>query len=306
MAQEHKLPKHHYIPVLYLSQWADGNGRFYEFSRPAGRSEVSVRPTGPKGTGYERGLYRLTGVPEDVSEAVERKFMAQVDSLAKKTLDILLSEHTPEWTVPSRSAWSRFVTGLIFRNPERVREARRFLEDFWLNDYEERVEEYNRVKGTDGPDYIDYIASSAERVGLRFTMDQIDNTTIGSRINEMEWWTIDITKVGQKLLTSDRPVILDHGLAHPHSHLLLPISPTRLFLATNTREQANKLRAVPNRELVKSVNKHIIRRAQRYAWGTSRTELSFVAKHLSQEAHLDMDFFRKPRAQLASDKNSGI
>ncbi len=33
-----------------------------------------MRPTGPKGTGYERGLYRLTGVPEDVSEAVERKF----------------------------------------------------------------------------------------------------------------------------------------------------------------------------------------------------------------------------------------
>src|SRR6266850_1276523 len=127
-----KLPKHHYIPVLYLSQWADGNGRLYEFSRPDGRSEVSVRPTSPKGTGYERGLYRLTGVPEDVSEAVERKFMAQVD--------------TPAWTVPSRSAWSRFVTGLIFRNPERVREARKFLEDFWLHDYDNRVEEYNRAK----------------------------------------------------------------------------------------------------------------------------------------------------------------
>jgi hypothetical protein len=110
-----KLPKHHYIPVLYLSQWADGNGRLCEFSRPNGRSEVSVRPTGPKGTGYERGLYRLTGVPEDASEAVERKFMAQVDSLAKKTLDVLLGEDTPAWTVPSRSAWSRFVTGLIFR-----------------------------------------------------------------------------------------------------------------------------------------------------------------------------------------------
>jgi Protein of unknown function (DUF4238) len=106
-----KLPKHHYILVLYLSQWAGGNGRLCEFSRPNGRSEVSVRPTGPKGTGYERGLYRLTGV----SEAVERKFMAQVDSLAKKTLDLLLGEDTPAWTVPSRSAWSRFVTGLIFR-----------------------------------------------------------------------------------------------------------------------------------------------------------------------------------------------
>jgi len=84
------------------------------------------------------------------------------------------------------------------------------------------VEEYNRVKK---PSDADYIASSAERVGLRFTMDQIDDTTIGGRINEMEWWTIDVTKVGRKLFTSDRLVILEHGLVRPHSNLLLPISP---------------------------------------------------------------------------------
>lgn len=66
------------------------------------------------------------------------------------------------------------------------------------------------------------------------------------------------------------------------------------------------MRAIPNRELVKSVNKHVIRRAQRYAWGTDKTELSFVAKHLSQEAHLDIDFFRTPRAQLALGEKAGI
>ena len=74
--ENERHPKHHYVPVLYLSQWADGNGRLYEFSRPAGRSDVSARPTSPRGTGYERGLYHLTGVPEDVAEAVERKFIA--------------------------------------------------------------------------------------------------------------------------------------------------------------------------------------------------------------------------------------
>jgi hypothetical protein len=67
------------------------------------------------------------------------------------------------------------------------------------------VEEYNRAKKPSDTDYIDYIASSAERVGLRFTMDQIDNATIGSRINEMEWWTIDVTKVGHKLFTQTDP-----------------------------------------------------------------------------------------------------
>jgi hypothetical protein len=82
------------------------------------------------------------------------------------------------------------------------------------------------------------------------------------------------------------------------SDLLAPISKstTRAY-STYTN---GSVRGIPNRELVKSVNKHVIRRAQRYAWGTDKTELSFVAKHLSQEAHLDIDFFRTARAQLAS------
>jgi hypothetical protein len=122
----------------------------------------------------------------------------------------------------------------------------------------------------------------------------------------MDWWTVDVTSVGRKLFTSDRPVFLEHGLVHPHSYLLLPIGPTRLFLATNTKEQATKLRAIPKRELVKSINRHIIRRAQRYAWSTDKTESNFVVKHLSQEAHLDMDFFRIPRRRLASGEKPGV
>ncbi|WP_213249875.1 DUF4238 domain-containing protein [Bradyrhizobium sp. sBnM-33] len=62
--EEQKLPKHHYIPVLYLKQWAKAGGRFTEFSRPPGRSVVEPRGTGPKGTGFRRGLYRLKGVSE--------------------------------------------------------------------------------------------------------------------------------------------------------------------------------------------------------------------------------------------------
>jgi hypothetical protein len=65
---------------------------------------------------------------------------------ALRSAFVLLESLCPAWTVPLRSALSRFITGLIFRNPERVREARKFLEDFWLHDYDNRVEEYNRAK----------------------------------------------------------------------------------------------------------------------------------------------------------------
>jgi uncharacterized protein DUF4238 len=77
-----KLPKRHYIPVLYLKQWA-GDGRFIKFSRAAGRDRVEPRGTGARGTGYVRGLYRLSGVPHEMAEEVESKFMQQFDNLAR-------------------------------------------------------------------------------------------------------------------------------------------------------------------------------------------------------------------------------
>jgi hypothetical protein len=39
--------------------------------------------TSPEGTDYQRGLYRLKGVPDDVAKMVEHRFMGKVDNLAK-------------------------------------------------------------------------------------------------------------------------------------------------------------------------------------------------------------------------------
>jgi hypothetical protein len=301
-SEEPKLPKHHYIPFFYLSQWTK-DGRFVEFSRPPGRTQVEPRATSPKGTGYQRGLYRLTGVPEEVAETVERKFMSQVDNLAKDALDILLGDVWFDWTLKTHSAWSRFVNGLLFRTPERVFAARRYLEDHWLEKYDERLEDYNRIKGPNDLDFIDFIVRATERGSIQFTMKQMDDVRIGTQLNQMRCHTIDVPPVGRPLFTSDRPIIMTNGLAHTHSHLVMPISPTRLFLATNNEEEEQKLRAIPRRELVKLCNRNVIRRAQRYAWNTRDSELAFVRKHLSAEAELDRSCFSAPpnRGPLAEE-----
>jgi hypothetical protein len=66
------------------------------------------------------------------------------------------------------------------------------------------MEEYNRAKTPSDTDYIDYIASSAERVGLRFTGPNRQHHH--RKPHEMEWWTIDVTKVGRiPAFTTDKP-----------------------------------------------------------------------------------------------------
>ena len=257
MSDTSDLPKHHYIPVLYLKQWAVA-GRFTEFSRPNGRDRVEPRGTGARGTGYQRGLYRLMspGIPEELAEQVEKKFMRTVDNRAKDALDLVLQNAHSKWTAKSRSDWSRFVNGLLFRVPERVASARKYLEDFWLKDYERHRANYNAQKGEDDPEFLEHIVETVSREVLEFTMKQIDDKRIGNLLNRMRWRTIDVSSVARPLFTSDRPVIMSNGLSYPNSHLLLPVSPTRLFLATNTQAMENQfLHVIPKRELVKMANK---------------------------------------------------
>ncbi len=116
MSEHKKLPKHHYIPVFYLRQWAT-NGRLIEFSRPY-RSVVKARPTSPEGTGYVRGLNVMKGLPPESAEQFETVVMRNVDSLAADALRQLLSgDEDLKWAPKPRSAWTRFLVSLLLRTP---------------------------------------------------------------------------------------------------------------------------------------------------------------------------------------------
>lgn len=293
--------------MLYLKQWTK-DGRFTEFSRPSGRGRVEPRGTAARGTGYQQGLYRLMspGIPEDLAEQVERNFMGTVDNLAKDALDILLGSSHAKWNDKTRSAWARFVNGLLFRVPERVASARKFLEDFWRADFERHKAEYDAQKGPEDPEFSDYIPEAVNRETLQFIMTQIDDRRIGTLLGRMRWRTIDVEATGRRLFTSDRPVIMSNGLAYESSHMLLPISPTRFFVATHTPAMENHLaNVIPRRELVKICNRHIIRRAQKYAWNTNDTEIDFVRKHLSAEADMDSRFWEALPDRF-TQLNSGV
>ena len=82
--------KHHYIPVFYLRQWAGADGRICEYRRVL-PNRIVTRRTFPDGTGYKQDLYRIDGVPNPLSQAVEREFMRMVDTLANSALQKLVS-----------------------------------------------------------------------------------------------------------------------------------------------------------------------------------------------------------------------
>ena len=113
--------KHHYIPVFYLKRWADkdGDGRLCVYSRPYDR--VKANRKHPDATGYEDDLNAIRGADAETEGHLEGRFFLRADNDAARALDILETGRGDLMDARLRSAWSRFMTTLLHRNPERVR-----------------------------------------------------------------------------------------------------------------------------------------------------------------------------------------
>jgi len=249
-----KLPKHHYIPVFYLREWANADGRLVEFSRPTGQ-EVQPRSTAPKGTGYVRGLYRLNHLSGDAAEAFERFFFSLVDNLAKDSLDILLGRNKVPFNDRGRSAWSRFVLGTLFRNPERLASTRKYIEDFTLDNYEQDKAAYEAQKAQDDPDYLEYLVRNVAYSTIDWTKGMLESPKLAQHMNNMFWSVRDVSDGGLTLFTSDRPVVMTNGLGYDWSNLVMPISPTKAFMACNTVATMNELKSMKTMEFISLCNK---------------------------------------------------
>lgn len=290
MADDENLPHHHYIPVFYLKQWTKG-GRLVEFSRQYG-GKVKTRPTSPTGTGYEPGLYRLSGLPDDQAEEIEKRFFGQVDNMANEALQIHLgSWGARKWNPKHIPAWSTFLTSLLFRVPEHVKRARTLLEDHWLDGYEEHKATYEKLAGSEKKDMLTFVIDSSTKYTMKLAESMIRDETVRPHIEGMRWTVLDLKDSGIPLFASDRPVAISGALLEPTGYVTLPISPTKVFLACNTEQQEDRLLSLSALKLANDLNRHTVRRAVKYAWSASRDRLAYVDDNLSTDAHLNALYF---------------
>jgi hypothetical protein len=134
--------KHHYVPVFYLKRWVGLDGKICEFSRPY--RDIVPKRVHPAGTGYINDLYRLPGVEGEGAQKLEQLFFSPVDSWASDALAKMHDGRTSNWNVAERSAWTRFVTSLLFRNPDDVSLLiKRMRVDYYITD--EKAEARYRV-----------------------------------------------------------------------------------------------------------------------------------------------------------------
>jgi hypothetical protein len=119
----------------------------------------------------------------------------------------------------------------------------------------------------------------------------INNKSLLDKISGPQWGMVDVTGTEHRFLTSDRPVVRTDGLNKPDSHLVAPLSPTRIFIAANNQRTTSRFQSMPPRDLVMRMNRRVVRNAIKYVWDAGLTNERLMKGQLSADAHLDPRFF---------------
>ena len=242
--------------------------------------------TFPDGTGYEHDLYTFSDLPSAAATYLEAKFFERSDDAAYAVLREMLEDRV-DFNAVKRSAWSRFLMTLLHRTPEAVRRIRsqvnaaypEFLEKIW--------ESYPTNRGPHDPETFEGFLTTVteadyQQVTLRVLQKIMDSENVGSLLNKLQWGVLRINQSDYSLLTSDRPLVLTNLLIGAKSHVAMPLSPDRIFLAADTAETMWELYVACKKAntTVRILNDRVVRQARKFVWGTDDRQLRFIKNRL--------------------------
>jgi hypothetical protein len=282
-----KGQKHHYIPEFYLKQWAGLDGRLCEYSRPY--KQVVAQMKHPGGTGYERGLYTMAHTPAHVADTLENDFFSIADGQAAETLQFMMKyDYVPSGR--EKASWTRFMLSLLYRAPEGVARSLSMIRQYYNEDsIKDFSDEYERQKRPFDPETLEeYVKENAPRMASQTTAQHlaeiIQSQRVSDKIISMQWHMGRINGLRHSILTSDRPMVMTNGIAHRESHIVMPLSPERILIATNTDEEANKIKALSeNGKIAVLLNERMARQARRFVYGQDSQQLRFVENRLGEK-----------------------
>lgn len=257
------MAKHHYIPQCYLKRWIGADRELCEYKRINGR--VVTRRTPTAGTGWVYDLYAVTTYPPEHREIVEEVVFGRVDNDAERALACLI-EDRPMTTGRELDGWSRFLMSLMNRSPERVQEIRDMVTTKWGEITLTKEDEKDDPEG-----YADWQKGhNSHGVGELFAegiRGACDMQTVGEVLNNMHKEVLTIFNGRGRFMTSDVPLIYQGTLNHPDAHVLLPLTPSKLYVACNDPKLIRRIERKTAEDVTDFVNRTVIRQAYRYAYG---------------------------------------
>jgi Protein of unknown function (DUF4238) len=281
--------KHHYIPQFYLRNWAGSDGRVVCYKRIQTGAILEERVT-PRSTGYERDLYTLEHLPEDLRQAIEKTVTADVDNRAAVALQkMVAAKGAGTLTAEDRLAWAQFIVSLPIRNPEAVADIKGTSTKSGLEvAYEKAKKDFPdwaqgddfRTEFEESVNEDPFTRFLSDNYGLMIISELMLNPQFQSIILQMNWWLMDFGATGITLLSCDRPYMIFRSMRHPRCLIYLPISPRLGFLASPDPMKEGQLLRQNLKAVAKEFNRWQAALANQYIYSSDTQHRPLAEKHL--------------------------
>lgn len=274
--------KHHYLPEFFQKRWEDGEGLVREYRRP--RDRLTSKRKHPAATGWIRNLYANENKADPLErQALEMVCMQDVDTKAADALGYIEEHRKKPWDPALRNAWSRFLKSLLHRSPERVAYLTRKVREYETQQLNpELAKKYSEMAGPTDPPTLDEWLENAGPLtpDLRVKLIEllIGSGRIGDTLNAMQWRIHTLDKLEFGFLAGDLPLMMSNGLGHDRSFVLLPIAPTRLFIAAHDINTIHAFTTQYPSALELAVNDAVVRQSTHIVIARDDTVRGFVER----------------------------
>lgn len=281
--------RHHYIPQFYLKCWAGTDGLVNRYAIENGK--VKMRRQSPRSIGFQENLYRAPQehLTEWQAQTLETHFFGPIDSLAAKALRRLLigDLNLDGWLPEERQGWVMFVRSLMIRSPEGVAAAKSRLRVIFEATLKELKTDYDfRRTAADPETFAQFKAMlhpyHPERAAMQSIAHTIGSETVGQRILDAQWAVVDVAGSPHRLLMSDaKPAHI--GLDLPNGHIMLPVSPNKIFVAATDMRFLKALRETPESDLVHAMNRRTVGEATRFVVSSDAHQSRFIENRMGSD-----------------------
>jgi hypothetical protein len=177
-----------------------------------------------------------------------------------------------------------FLTGELAEDHlEVIREKLRSLDPAEILEYIR--DDYPLIRRPEDPEDFDefkdaFVKSPPDLDPIKALPALMRSKRVFRVIASFKWHTMIMNTSKHPLLTSDRHVIMTNGLSRDDAHIVLPIGPRRLFIATKKMETFQSFLQRKPDEFAAAINGRVCLQARKFAFGFDKSQLRFISNRL--------------------------
>lgn len=285
MGKEIKLSKkgnHHYVPQFHLRKWEKGNKKISQWGRTPHNNDLVCRQVTSAATAYSPGLYALEHVDDSKKQIIEQDIFGIIDNQAKPVMDKIIHNGVSSLSPAERNQWRRYLMAAQLRVPHMVERIKAQTKQYHEEKFSRPIPKLEtREKSTTEETLLEsmqkYHPARLANSPLRVMLGILENKKTIECIHRLHWLVKDVSMSSRGLLLGDVPYQEVHPLYKPGALISIPLSPTHIFLAGDTKDTIEHFIRMSPRELVKRSNISALTTAKKFVYGDA--EKTFIDEH---------------------------